>query len=276
MGCLPESGGCERQRTDPFVGHLNAIEHRHFTHETCLDRVFRNSPQPEALYIDSDSTQRLVIERKTLVWPHDYVARHKNDHFVADLLIEGLEDLTSKAPYGIELEAGLAGRRADLAAFANQILTAVRERFPEVERGRVIGSTEVSRKWRFFQEDPSWRRADGEPENGLVVRWYPDETLDVAIDPPTELLADVSRLFDSCVLKFQAYLDARRILLIDQLGELRYMGDLWWAHIFERVPPPPEISEIWIGTHDWITDWEQDWIFEKQYPVTTLCEESSV
>lgn len=109
-----------------------------------------------------------------------------------------------------------------------------------------------------------------------MVRWSPDETLEAAIDPPTELLADVARLLDSCVLKFQACLDARRILLIDQLGELRYMGDLLWAHILERVPPPPEISEIWIGTHDWITDWEQDWIFEKQYRVSTLCEENSV
>jgi hypothetical protein len=258
MGCLPESGGCERQRTDPFVNHLNKLESSRFFYNACLDRVFRNSPQPEALYVDADSAERLVIERKTLVWPTDYVIRHKNDHFVAELLIEGLQDLTSGAPYGIELEVGLVGRHTDLGAFSHQIITAVRRRFSETERGRIIGSTKLGRRWRFFREDPSSRREDGEPETELIIRWSPDPTLDMTSDPPHELLGHVSRLFDSCVLKFEGYLDARRILLVDQQGELRYMGDLWWARIFERLPPPFKISEIWLSTQDWITEWEQD------------------
>jgi len=268
MGCLPESGGCERHRTDPFVNHLNERESSRFFHNACLDRVFRNSPQPEALYVDADSAERLVIERKTLVWPIDYVIRHKNDHFVATLLIEGLQDLTSGAPYGIELEIGLVGRRTGLGAFAHQIITTVRERFSEAKRGRMIGSTTLGRRWRYFREDPSCRRENGEPETGLVIRWPLDHTLNMTSDPPHELLGDVSRLFDSCVLKFQGYLDARRTLLVDQQGELRYMGDLWWARIFESLPPPFEISEIWLGTQDWITEWEQGWIFEKLYPVS--------
>jgi hypothetical protein len=216
MGCLPDSGGCERQRTDPFVSYLNELEGKHFSHEKCLDRVYRNSPQPEALYIDTDTAEQLVIERKTLVWPHDYVARHKNDHFVADLLIEGLQDLTSKAPYDIELEEGLAGPRDDLIAIANHITTVVRERFPEVERGRIIGAAQSGRRWRFFRGNSAWRREDGQPEKGLVVQWHLKETLDQVSAPPTELLAEVSRLFETCVQKFQAYLHTRRILLIDQ------------------------------------------------------------
>lgn len=271
MGCLPESGGCERQRTDPFVSHLNELEGRHFLHDTCLDQVFRNSPQPEALYyIDADTADRLVIERKTLVWPRDYVVRHKNDHFLAGLLLQGLRDLTTNTPYGIVLEAGLVGRGDELTEFANQIVTTVRRHFPKVERGRMIGSTKMGRRWRFFREDPSTRKADDEPEKGLVVRWYPDKTLDLTVDPPDELLVDHSRLFDACVLKFQAYFDTRRILVIDQHGELRYTGGLWWAQIFERLPPPAEISEIWTGIHDWITDWDRGWIFDRLYPASTL------
>jgi hypothetical protein len=95
-------------------------------------------------------------------------------------------------------------------------------------------------------------------------------------DPSHELLGDVLRLFDSGALKFQGYLEARRILLVDQQGELRYMGDLWWARIFERLPPPFEISEIWLGTQDWITEWEQGWIFEKLYPVSVPQKEGAV
>lgn len=267
MGCLPESGGCERQRTDPFVKHLNELEGKHFAHETCLDRVYRNSPQPEALYIDTDTAEQLVIERKTLVWPHDYPARHKNDHFVADLLLKGLKDLTSNAPYTIELEVGLVGRRDDLTAFAHHITTVIRERFHDIQRGQIIGAAQVGRRWRFFREKSSWREGEDAPDTGLIVRWYPEETLDLASAPPEELLADISRLFASCIRKFQAYLHARRILLIDQNGDFEYLGEFWWAGVFKALPPPSGIPEIWMGTRDWITDWEQDWFFEKLLPI---------
>jgi hypothetical protein len=273
MGCLPDSGGCERQRTDPFVSYLSELEGKHFSHEKCLDRIYRNSPQPEALYIDTDTTEQLVIERKTLVWPRDYPSRHKNDHFVAHLLIEGLKDLTNNAPYTIELEAGLLGRRDDLAAFGNHITTVVRGRFPEVERGGIIGEAQSGHRWRFFRGNSVWRREDGQPEKGLVVEWSLDERLDLVSAPPSELLAEVSRLFESCVQKFQAYLHARRILLIDQYGDLRYLGDFWWKQVLEVLPVPSEIPEVWMATYDWITDWEEDWIFEKLYPMSPPQEE---
>lgn len=269
MGCLPESGGCERQRTDPFVNHLNKLESRRFVHDMCLDQVFRNTPQPEALYLDSDSAQRLVIERKTLVWPPDYVIKHKNDHLVADLLIEGLRDVTSNAPYTIELNADLVGPRPDLVEFAKQILTTVRDRFSALESQGIIGETRPNRSWRIYRDDPLDRRENGEPETGLGIRWYPDDPLDLMIaEPPNELLSNISRLFASCVLKFQGYLDARRVLLIDQQGQLRYLGDIWWSHIFEALHPPFEVPEIWLAAYDWITEWKQDWIFEKLHPAS--------
>src|SRR6185295_1465472 len=104
MGCLPESGGCERAQTDPFVDHLNDIEKSDYQHVACLDVIDRNSPQPEALYIDESTGERLVIERKNIVWPSDYAQRHKQDHLLGERLIEGLKDLTADAPYGVELE----------------------------------------------------------------------------------------------------------------------------------------------------------------------------
>jgi hypothetical protein len=276
MGCLPESGGCERQRTDPFVHHLNELEGKHFAHEICLDRVYRNSPQPEALYIDTATAEQLVIERKTLVWPRDYPARHKNDHLVADLLLKGLKELTSNAPYTIELEVGLVGQRDDLTAFAHHITTVIRESFHAVERGQLIDVAQVGRRWKFFREKPAWRDGDNVPETRLVVRWYPEETLDLASAPPEELLADIARLFASCIQKFQAYLHARRILLIDQHGDLQYLGDFWWERVFKALPPPSGIPEIWMGTHDWITDCEQDWIFEQLFPMSAPQEEDAV
>jgi hypothetical protein len=65
MGCLPNSGRCERHRTEPFVQYLNDIENVSYRHEACLDIVIRNRPQPEVLYVEPSTAQRIVIERKT-------------------------------------------------------------------------------------------------------------------------------------------------------------------------------------------------------------------
>ena len=56
MGCLPESGGCERQRTDPFVNHLNWLEGTNYVDKVCLDVIDRNTHQPDGMFdwIDDD------------------------------------------------------------------------------------------------------------------------------------------------------------------------------------------------------------------------------
>ena len=63
-------------------------------------------------------------------------------------------------------------------------------------------------------------------------------------------------------------MDARRILVIEQHGDMRYMGAWWWKRVLEVVMPPPEIQELWDGMFDWLDDYEQGWTFEKLYPAT--------
>lgn len=134
MGCLPESGGCERQRTDPFVDHLNWSEGTNYVHSECLDVLYRNSPQPEALYIDKGSGARLVIERKNLVWPPEYAVGHKNDHFLVELVSDGLKDLISYEAYELQLELAISGTTAELEEYADVITQHVRANFPTFVR----------------------------------------------------------------------------------------------------------------------------------------------
>src|SRR6267142_2645673 len=125
MGCLPESGGCERQRTDPFVHHLNALAGTDYTHSECLDLLYRNSPQPEALYVDEATGGRLVIERKNLVWPPEYAVGHNNVHFLVDRVIDGLSTLTDDDAYEIQFDLGVSGTPGQLEEFAREIVETV-------------------------------------------------------------------------------------------------------------------------------------------------------
>ncbi len=191
MGCLPESGGCERQRTDPFVDHLNRLEGRAYRHELCLDKVHRNSPQPEALCVEQSSGDRLVIERKTISWPPDFIVRHANDHLVAEIVTAGLRDLTRDGPYAIVLDDGLVGTRKELERFAQGIVETVRARFPEVVSGGLVGSTAPGFSWEISMEDREEREFRDEPGRGLAVRWYPDQLEIRAGAVPLELLTEV-------------------------------------------------------------------------------------
>lgn len=137
--------------------------------------------QPEALYIDKGSGARFVIERKNLVWPPEYAVGHKNDHFLVDLVSDGLKDLISDDAYELQLELAISG----------------------------------------------------------------------------------------------TYLDARRILLIEQHGDMRYMGAWWWKRVLELVAPQPEIQELWDGMFDWLDDYQQGWTFEKLYPTSDLTDASN-
>ena len=271
MGCLPESGGCERQRTDPFVNHLNWLEGTNYVHKACLDVIDRNTPQPEALYVDEDSGARLVIERKNLVWPPEYAVGHKNDHFLVDLVTEGLRDLISDDAYELQLELAISGSRVELEEFAGLITQTVRARFAEIRGGMRVGSTQAGRRWAFWRGDKQERTLEGAPETGLGVHWDVPSG-DSSGKPPDGFLKEVARLFGACVPKFEPYIDARRLLVIEQHGDLRYMGAWWWKRVLELVVPPPEIQELWDGMFDWLDDYEQGWTFEKLYPISELAD----
>jgi hypothetical protein len=215
MGCLPESGGCERQRTDPFVNHLNWVEGTNYVHKACLDVIDRNTPQPEALYVDEDSGARLVIERKNLVWPPEYAVGHKNHHFLVDLVTEGLRDLISDDAYELQLELAISVE-GGIRRIRGLITQTVRARFAEIRGGMSVGSTQAGRRWAFWRGDKQERTFEGASETGLGFHWDVPTSGDSSGKPPDGFLKEVARLFGACVPKFKPYMDARRILVIEQ------------------------------------------------------------
>ncbi len=67
-------------------------------------------------------------------------------------------------------------------------------------------------------------------------------------------------------------MDTRRILVIEQHGDMRYMGAWWWKRVLDAVKHPHELGELWDGMFDWLDDYEQGWTFEKLYPMTEIAE----
>jgi hypothetical protein len=262
MTCLPVSGGCERHLTDPFVECLNDSQGTCFAYQTCFHHI-NNEPQPEALYSATDTGARLVIERKSVVWPLNYVKRHQNDHLVAAILSEGLRELADLQPLSIRLEPSGLMSRKELESFARDIVASVRSSMDTLRTGRVLGSQRAGRSWTCnvdFDRDPS----DG-PLTGLIVRW-PEPLESIRAEAlPAQLTQKLLKLLDSTVKKFSGYPDARRILLLDPHGSIRHKDGSWWHRALK--PLPTAIPEIWLGIHDWVTDFDQGWEFEQVFPI---------
>jgi hypothetical protein len=262
MGCMPQSGGCERPFTDAFVQHYNETFGTDYIHKLCLDRLDSTKKQPEALYEGSDSHRQLVVERKSIAWPPDYARRHHNDHWVGDLFRRELGNLLGDALYELHLPALLTGTEAEIRPWVVMAVSKLKERWQEIQAGDVLGSAEGSSIRWWFRRIPELDREHGEPVTGLKVSSArTPEYLD-SHDPPAELGTMLLRIYDACVLKFADYGTTTRILVVDPLQDLRYNDAQWWADVFERYPPPPEIDQIWSGVFDWVDDDSRGWTFE--------------
>lgn len=262
MTCMAVKG-CERKVLEPFVEHLNSLEQTTYRHRDCLYFAGRQNPQPEELFVDEVTGGKLVIERKSIAWPDHYEHGHSKDHLVADSILNDLRDVHFTDTYALSLPHLIQGSKRDLARFSRGIATIIRKHLAKGAT-EVVGSDAPGRSWRFYKP-AAWEIPDDAPEEGVVVLWSADIE-DIYINPirlPDGLNHRISRIFESCTKKFHDWPDARRVLVLDQFGALRYNDDAWWQRVFSSHKPPPSINEIWLGIFDWLDDWTRGWIFER-------------
>jgi hypothetical protein len=270
MSCLPKSGGCEKEYTDPFIAHLNEVMGTAYIYRDCLDITDSASPQPETLYEDLARRHQLVIERKSISWPSDYPHRHSNDHFVANLFSHELQmPQLNDDLYEVGLPLLIHGTEKELRPFVMAAAETIRSEWPKVEAGLALRVRVSDRWWWGFRRVPGWDKKDGEPKKGLKFSWSGRPITQLSgdfVDPhslPEALVTSLNKIFLSCVKKFRNYSHAERVLILDPHGDLRYLGVDWWRDVFSHYAPPAEIGEIWSGVFDWVDDYSQGWMFER-------------
>ncbi len=267
MPCLPRSGGCEKPFTDAFAEYLNRTEGTRYVHRECLDVADRQNPQPEALYIDSERSLQLVVERKSISWPVDYAHRHSNDHFVSEVFNEEMKDFPLDDLYELRLPMLIEGTRPELRSFVLAAAQKIRQHWPKVVAGRVLRKRVSEKWWWTFRKVPSWDREDEAPRIGWqfnfvgqASNWF--DNLDPS-NPPADLASALQKIYSSCTKKFALHTHARRVLLVDPYEDLRHQPADWWHDLLSATPPPTEIEEIWSGIFDWNDEGAQGWIFER-------------
>jgi hypothetical protein len=266
MACSPTPRGHEICALTSFVHHYNRSNGSRFAFERILD-ASGSTPQPEGLYVDAASGRTLVIEHKTFVWPRDHFQIHRSNHEVGERIEELIEPvLRSDLPYLLKLPDDLRGPRENLRGFADDVGAFIHARIDVIHEGTVLRSRQPGREW-LFRVQSGYDREYFQPSTGLIVEFGGA----CSALPPPDLMAEyvsvLSQLLVRVSMKFRDHASARRVLVLDPHGDLRFTPDEDWARLLAAVAVPDNVDEIWLSYHDMITDIVCGWIHQPLWPV---------
>jgi hypothetical protein len=258
MSCLPSASKCEWRDLKHFVDHLNCTESVDFTRTTCLDLCGNsNSKQPEVLCTASNNVT-LVIERKSIVWPENYAAKHKAEHRFFQLLIDKLSPLLdANAPYELRLSPLNSTSDKILAQQSDEIKNFVDQRVTKLNAGETLTSQQPLAF--SIRKQKSSERDSDDPESGICISMHEAEIKLTDGDGQIEskFIDLLSRLLASAPEKFSNYKQSRRMVLLQPISvglfesicshECRLLGE---------ISIPRCIQEIWLAFEYAPAHWE--------------------
>lgn len=263
MACLPSASKCEWTELQYFVSHYNEINSASFERLVCLDTQHR-SAQPEVMCKDVKSGQLMVVERKLIIWPTNYVEKHKAEHIFLNAIIDNLKSETSGAPFSLRVEMPSTVNHVELRKIAKNLASLIKGSIHSLNNGSDFHFTfpvkgTISKE---YLNDRDW----GEPEVGLKIESdepVADELM-IAARTPQEFSEKIADNFRACEKKFSDYALAKRILLFNYVsGQLFSECDQsWWREFLSIHKPSVAIDEIW-SSHNYYDD---QWAFKKLHP----------
>lgn len=263
-GC--RCGQCEMRWLAPFVRRYNRVRICDFVLDRRLDAT-GPAPQPEAAYVDANTRDVLVIERKSVIWPPDFAQLHATSHEVCGIVDAALGPvLEPNRAYRLTLRDDLRGPRKELQAYARRIGRAIADRLDAVHNGTALRARWPNREWSFLEE-PVSERDFTEPSTGLIVEFkVRTSELDVG-EVSAGLVSEFERLLVAAARKFEEHAAARRILVLDPYADVRWSTDDTWRKLLASVVVPAPIQEIWISMHAMLTELHCGWIQQQLWPV---------
>ena len=277
FSCTPASG-CERRHLNSLVVRLNGLWRKSYEVSACLDMDSRNEPEPELL-LEAPGEPPIVIERKSVAWPREFLRDHNNEHAIADDLLARLSGTYQDDFYVLTLRsASFVGQRmVHMREWAEQIANAILrdEDNSRTTRG-IRGENPVP--WRFRRANEFDRDYDT-PDTGIEVRTWQDDGPSF-LDPSgwttmiTEATqgykAELERLAASCGAKFAKYGNHIRLLAIEFHGDLWSLSEDALIEVVNSAELPNCVDQVWLGQQDWLDDYTHTVYWDMVRPISTI------
>src|ERR1700733_4814995 len=236
---------------DAFVRHYNEQFWTACALTKCLDvvKISGTTPKaPEVLLTDSGTGKQMVIERKSVVWPPNYIQRHRLGHDFAELIRTKTHGLFRDGAYTLNLNS----RECDVLS-SKVILEAGREIGDIVSHLKAADLPVRSAKpikWSFRKASPG---EEEEERPGITViheHWMTLEDTDDA-DARAGTSLQMKTQLEAASAKFEGYSQCQKLVLLDFYGT-----DLWEDDIpvlLAGITIPGVIDEVWRTIRDWIS-----------------------
>ena len=235
---------------DAFAQYYNEKSATNYTLTKCLDiiAIVGTTPkEPEVLLTDKSNSRKMVIERKSVVWPKSYIYRHELEHEFAKLIWEGAKGFSD------------AGYRLSVEMRDFNKLTGMRIR----EAGKQIGE-EISRltpadlpvrnsipiSWSLRKLHPGEEEVE---RIGIIVSQSKSMTFDdhAHEEAMSGMPLQVQVQIDAAAAKFDRYSEHVRLVLLDFFCTELSEDDV--PPMMEKIVVPNSVDEVWRTIRDWVS-----------------------
>jgi hypothetical protein len=268
--CLPPSGKCEWANLKAFAEQFNGTFGTQYRLSKCLDILDSSKPQPE-IQLESTGEQCMVIERKAIVWPPDYLQSHNSEHKFFGYFVPRVSPAFQDDAYQLELRTrDVHGNKEYVKHLAREIADAVLTRRAQViEAGAIYSSHPIEWCFRQIQE---YERDDDTPKNGVGVSLKdPLRRLPRSHDElprvHKRIAQTVDKLLAKAAIKFVGYPNCLRVVVLEAYGDNLLPTDEDIEQIIQSALWPSNIDQIWLAEPEWLTESE----FEVTYRQVRAC-----
>lgn len=266
--CYPPHARCEWQNLRTFVARYNELNGSAYQRDACLDVSNRSRKEPEILLKD-DAGHGMVIERKCVCWPEDYIRWHNKEHLFSDCIHARLAGCTRDGVYLLCVRAkDLHGRDQDVRRIADAVADRV---IADIEQAKGTAGVRSGRPvpWSFSPLPEAWRDED-DPPVGLGVQVEDDWTSFDAYAfgctrrlAQSELTDEVARHLQASRAKFAHYGECRKVVLLEFYGKASdFLAEEEVGQLV-RSQGLPEIDEIWMGRPEHLSNTEWRVIYNR-------------
>jgi hypothetical protein len=247
---------------EDFVSHYNRECDTNYVHTSCLDIVRISGTtlkQPEVLVTDGANNTRMVIERKSVVWPPDYILKHNNEHSFAETVWKATSGWYNDACYELIV---FAEQMEELdSKTVNAIANEISSRLAHLDSSGIPTRGNSPVDWVFCRADTQ----EHGDRRGIVVSYQRRATFkDFLEDNAREGTASaIEKELSAAALKFVSYSDARRVVLLDFYGTKLWEQDI--PPLMLTLTVPSNIDEVWMSKRDWVSEEEFEIGYERLF-----------